>query len=392
MRRMKTKVLHITFIILCIIFSTRSNAQDAVTISKHKPPKTIWDIPHKTNWEKWMWIHRTAVFYITKERKVSYDTNYVKSYYKRFVITIPVSTHFLQFSLIDGKTGSKLIFDPNLQYNLGIGISSQWASFIINSGVKIYSEKSGTKGKTKFQDYQLNLYGRRVTTDMFVQYYNGFYIRNSQSFNDYKSAQPFAIRADVTAIQIGVSTYYILNNKKFSYGNSFSFVEQQKKSAGSFLLGTYYSYFNANGTPSLVTQPFRSSFDTLSLIRNGTVNNFGLNVGYIYTLVFLKKCYATASVAQGIGGEQVAYQRDDNTYFHQLVFGAGKLDLRVALGYDRGRYFGGAMAMLDYYLFNGQTNSTFNYSFGKVMLYTGYRFSYLKAERKLLERLKLIDY
>src|ERR1700689_4954612 len=109
---MKAKVLHITFFILFIILSIRSNAQDAAPIAKHKPPKTIWDIPHKTAWEKWMWIHRTAVFYITKERKVSYDTNYVKSYYKRFVITIPVSTRFLQFTLIDGKTGSKLTFSP----------------------------------------------------------------------------------------------------------------------------------------------------------------------------------------------------------------------------------------------------------------------------------------
>ena len=156
--------------------------------------------------------------------------------------------------------------------------------------------------------------------------------------------------------------------------------------------GVYYSFFNAKGEPSLVTPPFRSSFDTLSLIRNGTTNNAGLNVGYIYTLVFLKKCYATLSVVQGIGGEQVSYQRDDNSYFHQLVFGAGKLDLRFALGYDKGRYFAGAMAMLDYYLFNGETNSTFNYSFGKVMIYTGYRFSYIKAERKVLKKLKLIDY
>ena len=183
-----------------------------------------------------------------------------------------------------------------------------------------------------------------------------------------------------------------MNHRKFSYQNSFSFVEHQKKSAGSLLVGLYYSYFSANSNSTLVTAPFRSSFDTLSYIKNGHTNNFGLNLGYIYTLVFLKKLYITASAVQGIGGEQINYQRDNRSEYHQLVGGAGKLNIRGALGYDNGNYFIGAMGTTDYYLLRGNWNSTFDYSFGKFMIYTGYRFSSLKMEQKLLRRLKLIDY
>ena len=389
---MQTKILFIFFILLMIISSLHCNAQESSTITKYTSVKTIWDIPHKTFWQKLMWIHRSAVFEITKERPINYDTTYIKSYYKRLVVTFPLSTRFLQFSLIDMKSGSKLTFAPNLQYNLGISISSRWASFIFNSGVKVFSNDTDLKGTTKYQDYQLNLYGRKITTDIYVQHYNGFYIKNSKSFSNYTSDNPFAIRADVKASNIGISSYYILNHKKFSYGNSFAFVEQQKKSSGSLLLGLYYFYFDVSGDPSLVSSPFRNSFDSLSFIRSGHTQNFGLNLGYIYTLIFLKKCYATASLVQGIGAEQVVYTRDDNITYRQFLGGTEKLNVRLALGYDNGRYFIGTMGMFDYFLFARNSNSNFDNSFGKFMIYLGYRFSILKPERKLLHHLKLIDY
>jgi hypothetical protein len=387
-----TRIFLPVFFSLLIISSMQMIAQDSTLAIKKDSAKTIWDIPHKTGWEKWMWIHRSVAFEITKERKVNYDTAFIKSFYKRLVITLPVSTRFLQFSLIDSKNGKKLTFAPNLEYDLGISVSSRWASFILNSGVKIFNEDTKAKGKTRYQDYQLNLYGRKITTDMFFQYYNGFYIKNSKSYDSYTGDKPFSVRADVYCINMGVSTYYIVNNKRFSYGNSFAFVEQQKKSAGSVLLGIYYSYFEANGTPSLVNEPFRTTFDSLLFIHAGHTHNFGMNLGYIYTLVFFKKCHATAALVQGVGLEQVSYKRDNTSTYNQLVGGAGKLNVRLSLGYDNGRYFIGTMGMFDYFSFRKKSDSTFDYSFGKFMAYIGYRFSVLKVEQKLLNRLKLIDY
>jgi len=389
---MKAIILYIPFVLLMINSSIKINAQDPSSVTKNTSVKNIWDIPHKTSWQKWMWIHRSAAFIITREKPVDYDTAYIKSYYKRLVITLPVSTKLLKFSLIDMNSGSKLTFAPNLHYDFGISVSSRWASFIINTGVKISNGDNDIKGKTKYRDFQLNLYGRKITTDMFMQRHNGFYIKNSKSFDNFESDKPYAIRADVKAVNMGVSSYYIVNHKRFSYGNSFSFVEQQKKSAGSFLFGIYYFYFYASGNPSLVTNPFRSSFDSLSFIRSGQTQNLGLNIGYIYTLVFLKKAYATASFVNGIGGEQVVYIRDDNSPYHNLVIGTEKLHVRLALGYDSGRYFIGAMGMFDYIYSRGKLNPTFDYSFGKFMVYIGYRFSVLKTERKILHRLKLVDY
>jgi hypothetical protein len=357
-----------------------------------KKPLKIRDIPHNTLFEKWMWPHRSAALIITRERAVKYDTAYIHNFYKRVVLTLPVSTRFLKFSLRDEKSGNKLTFSPNLQYNLGISISSRWATFILSSAIQIYTGDTHIKGKTSNRDYQLQLYGRKMNTDLFVQQYKGFFIRNSNDYPTYANDKPYEIRSDVNALNLGASTVFVVNHRKYSYGNSFAFVEQQKKSAGSLLLGIYYTYFAASGEPSLINEPFRNSFDAVSRIRKGHAHNAGINIGYIYTLVLKKKYSATLSITQGVGAEQAEYTRDDDSKYHQLAAGAGKLSGRVSLRYDNGRSFVGTSGMFDYFLFRGKVNSTFDYSFGKLMVFTGYRFSVLKAEKKLLRRLKLSGY
>jgi hypothetical protein len=357
-----------------------------------KSPSRVSEIPHRTPRELWMWPHRGFAMISTRERKINYDTAYIKSFYKRIVITVPVSTRFLKFTLSDQKTGNKLTFVPNLQYNLGLCVSSRWASFILNSGVKVLTGDSVKKGKTTYRDYQLHLYGRKINTDLFVQQYKGFYIRNSQTYSAYTGDKPYSVRSDVKALNIGASSVYVVNHRRFSYGNAFAFVEQQKKSAGSLLIGVYYTYFAASGDQSMVQQPFRNSFDTLSIIKKGYSHNAGLNIGYIYTRVFFKKWYATACVTQGVGGESSVYTRDDNTRYSQFSAGAGKLSASFTFRYDNTRYFIGTMGMFDAFLFRGKVNSTFDYSFGKLMMYAGYRFSVLKAEKRILRKLKLIDY
>jgi len=75
------------FLLWMIIFSLNSSAQDTSLVKKHKPVKTIWDIPHKTLWQKWMWIHRSVVFEITRPRPVKCDTNYIKFYRIKYKLT-----------------------------------------------------------------------------------------------------------------------------------------------------------------------------------------------------------------------------------------------------------------------------------------------------------------
>ncbi|MCW3086141.1 MAG: hypothetical protein JWP12_3507 [Bacteroidetes bacterium] len=355
-----------------------------------QPQPTIWDIPHHTAWEKLMWIHRTVTFIVIKDRKPLVDTAYVKLYPKRFTVTVPVSARLMYFNLIDWQTNRRLQFSPNYRYDVGIGLSSRWATFVANTGITFYNAHKSERGVTKYSDLQLNLYGKRVTSDISYQNYHGFYVGNTPKY-DYPGSAKYEIRGDVKATLFATSTYYIFNFKKFSYRSAFAFTEQQKKSAGSFLLGGYYTLFGMKADSSLVSTAFAPYFDPKSHIIEGSSQTFGLNAGYIYTFV-KNKFYITTSIVPGIGLEQEHYERSDSSTYRSPFNPSGKLSLRLGFGYDHGNYFIGTNGMYDYFWAFDKSNATFNYSTGKFRVFIGYRFNFLKAEKRILRKLSLIDY
>ncbi len=388
---MSTLMKKFRFLFFSIFFLTSFNSISQDTIPQSSI-HSIFDIPHKTLWQKWMWIHRSVTFMITKDRKPYFDTAYVKTYKKSVALTVPVSSRFLKFNLVDWASGNVLKYAPSNTYDLGFSVNSRWASFQFLTGVRIYENYKNQKGSTRYQDYQFNIYGSRVTSDIFYQNYKGFYIRNSLSYPNYSSDMRYSIRQDINAISFGVSSYYIFNSKKYSYRNSFAFTEVQKKSAGSFLAGTYFFLFNVTGDSSLVSYPFRTVFDSVAYLKNATLQTYGINIGYIHTFVFLKRFYTTISLVQGLGLEQTLYNSDRSESYSSPLKLAAKINCRYALGYNYGRFYIGTMGILDYFIFASKTNTTFNFNMGKVSAFVGYRFYFVRTEKKILRKLNLIDY
>lgn len=355
-------------------------------------------VPHQTLHDKWMWPHRTIARMITKERKPFFDTTCIRSFKKHITVTIPLSTRFLNFRITDWRSPGRpgLQYATNQQYDLGISLNSRWASFLMGTGVALFNKDSKTKGKTRQTDYQFNLYGKRFTTDVSLQYYRGYYIKNSSGFRSWDSLrapeQSYAIRPDAQALSMGVSTYYVFNYKKFSYRNSFAFTETQLKSCGSPLLGGYWSLFSLAGDSSLVGYPFAMQIDSNAYVKSGASLTFGINAGYIYTVVIKKKFHITFSAIPGFGLTRNSYLRSNGSSYRGPVSGNYKVNLRTAIGYDNGRFFCGTMAMTDYYYYSSESNATFDYSYGKARIYAGYRFDVRKAEKKLLTKLGLIDW
>jgi hypothetical protein len=149
--------------------------------------------------------------------------------------------------------------------------------------------------------------------------------------------------------------------------------------------------FGVRADSSLVNTELKPNFDRNSNIIEGSTQSFGLSCGYIYTWV-RHKAYLTTSVVPGAGLEQTTYDRDNETSYRSDFQPAAKINFRAGLGYDTGTFFIGALGVYDYfYNFNG-AHQTFNYSTGKAMAFLGYRFRYLKTEKKILKALSLIDY
>ena len=197
------------------------------------------------------------------------DSNYIKTYPKALIITIPLTVPYLKFFFKDGKTKNYLDFEPTRQYDLGLGINYKWFNIILGTGIAFYDKNDQTKGKTKYFDLQLNFNFRRFANDIYFQDSKGFYINNSNMYPGYISSNPYEVRTDVKATLFSINTNYIVNYKKFSYQNSFGFTETQLKSSGSFLIGGYYSLYTATSYSGIVSNSFKLTLDSLSYIKNG---------------------------------------------------------------------------------------------------------------------------
>lgn len=382
-----------TVINLVMLFTAHfSYAQDTI---KFETIRSVKDIPHATLTQKWMWPHRSIVYGFMKERIPNNDTSYYTSYKARlFSLTVPVSTLFINFKLRDGITANVLNFEPNNRYNIGIGINSRYVSFILNTGIAVNKSNNDIKGKTKYSDYQFNVYGKKSIVDLSLQTYKGFYVENANDFEHYRDTQtlPYEMRPDVSVSALSLNHYYVFNHKRFSYRSSFAFTERQKKSAGSILLGSYLALFDVHAKSSLVSNSFAPYFDTTADIRNAGIINFGLNLGYTYTMIMKKNYYATLSYVQGLGISKTATTRINNSKYQGGFRFSSKQNVRVAVGYNSANFFCGTMGIFDFYYFDDKTRSDFNYTSGKFRIFAGYRFSIDKQERKFLRRLNLIDY
>ncbi|WP_317897870.1 DUF4421 family protein [Aurantibacillus circumpalustris] len=340
-----------------------------------------------------MWIHRSAAFIFMKEQEPFNDTSYYSRYKERLVVTLPLSTRYVNFEFKDKSSSSVLKYSPNNLYDLGISVNTKLMSFFLNTGATLLDNDQGIKGKTNYKDFQFNVYGKKSTIDFSLQTYNGFYINNSTSFNSYDASQkPYEIRPDISVVSLGFNYYYVSNYRKFSYRGSFAFTECQKKSAGSLLTGGYFSIFSMTADSNLVSKSFTPYFDPLTNIKTGSVLNYGLNVGYIYTFVIRRKFHATISLVQGLGVDLTSGTKEDDSKVESKSNLSSKQNLRIALGYDRGNFFYGIMGMFDFYYFDNKERATFNYSYGKFRLFAGYRFNMTGKKKKVFRKLNLIDY
>jgi hypothetical protein len=269
---------------------------------------------------------------------------------------------------------------PNQHYDLGIGFQYKFIEFILGTGINWSPKDNDTRGKTRYIDIQSRILLRRLATDFSFQRYAGFYVKNSNTFPNYTGQLPYEIRPDIRASLISVNTNYVLNHKKFSYRNSFGFSETQVKSAGSFLMGGYYSSFHVQADSGFVSNVFSNYFED-DKIKNGSNQTYGFNLGYIYTLVFAKNYYLTLSAVQGIGLHNVKYKIPEEKKVRNNFDFATKTNLRFAFGYNSRKFFAGAMFLYDFYNFNNHYNTTFDFRAGKIRVFLGYRFESKKLNK-----------
>lgn len=237
-----------------------------------------------------------------------YDSSYYVSYEDLITGRFYFSKKYTSLKLRDGLEDYSLTYRPNTTLNMGVGATYKWATLNLAYGFDFLNPERG-RGDTDYLDLQFHSYGRKFITDIFGQFYQGFFLtKNSTNF----TGDDYYLRPDLHVNQIGASVQYILNYKKFSYRASFLQNEWQKKSAGTFIFGLE-AYGGRIKADSTVIPTFANTKEALRDIQLMRFFEIGPNAGYAYTWVIKNHFFLTGSASLSLDfGVNRVYDKQGN--------------------------------------------------------------------------------
>lgn len=276
--------------------------------------------------------------------KIDHDTTYYLSYMEMLTTRLFSSVKYtnVQIRNFDKWTGLK--YNTNRQIILGFGLN--YSIFGLNIGLNLpfnsYDEEK--YGVSNYLDLQSHIHARRFNIDLYLQFYEGYYISNpSKVIENWPSSDTFPKRPDIKVYSIGFNVQYIFNYKRYSYKAAFIQNEWQKKSAGSFTAGANTFYIITRGDSSIIPNEIypEDLFYGLRYDRSDVLN-IGVSGGYYYTLVISNHFFISAGLSVG---PSIGYSWLDRHDSQKLQPSGVNLNFtgnfRSAIGYNSSRLFVG---------------------------------------------------
>ncbi len=318
---------------------------------------------------------------------VQYDTSRVIDFTDKLNIYTGLIGKFHSIELDNPDINKKLKYEPNGNTSIMVGFNYKWLGLGINFSPGFLNMDDEIYGESDRFDTQLNIYTKSFGIDAYLQYYKGFYLKNPDNFIDWQN-DFYPLRPDLETLSFGLSGYYFFNNKKFSYKAAFNRTQIQKKSAGSFILGTYLNANIVNSHGGFIPTELPDSLLDFYNIDAYVTSSVGVSCGYTYTLVFLKNFFINASLVPGFGYRSATFQTYDNdTKINGSI--TGSLNARVALGYEGKHMYSGLtlVSFVDSYDYESISISS---STGNIRFFIGKRFgvnNLFKKKNKLKKTL-----
>jgi hypothetical protein len=234
-------------------------------------------------------------------------------------------------------------YNPNSFVNLGLGFNYGWLSIESDIRIPFVDQRDPLKGNTKVFHIGANFIRRKYWFKGFVHVTKGYYLDNVKAFDPtwFDRTQNYYFRDDIQTTVYYLSGNYLFNNKKFSYKASINQFEQQKKTAGSFIIGGTLTYFGASADTSLLPLNAKKGFSPYSDVNNSKVLHLGLNFGYLFTLVIKKRFFVHLGVMPSAGIKYYRYSNDSaNTYKEDAGLGY-LVDGRFCAGYSNEKIYCG---------------------------------------------------
>ncbi len=270
---------------------------------------------------------------------------------------------------------------PNTAVHLNAGFNYSILSFSLRYAPSSFVDNNDIqeRGKTESFRLGLDLVFRHWIQSLSYSRVKGYYLENTADYvPGWTKGDPYIQFPDLRYTSFSGNTGYSFN-PKFSVKSLTSQTERQLKSAGTFLPVLHYRYYMIDdGTELADSSSTRQRSKNLEIV---------LTAGYHYTFVIKQKFYASLGLAHGIGFVYSKFSvesmagYDKNEYINTI----GRLDGRVALGYNGPRFFTGVSLTLHVSTEEQKAESVISQNVrAAYQLYVGYRFNAPKPLREAL--------
>lgn len=261
---------------------------------------------------------------------------YIQEYPDKFSIWPVLKYRTLTFDISKKNNESqKISFKPNNTSSLGFGFYLFEIVFELTFAIPLNEQQKQIFGESEARDLQLNILTKSWGIDLYRQKYSGFYR------DDLRIPGPIngPSRADIDSRNFGISGFYAFNHRQFSIRSSYNFAERQLSKKGSFIVYGTINSFKAEADSAMLTQDARAKLGAGSDIEDLRCTTLSIAPGFSYNLV-VKKFFLNGTLTVGPAHHWVYYKFENEKKHYDVSFNATTA-LRLALGYNSNRVFGG---------------------------------------------------
>ncbi|MBO4485676.1 MAG: DUF4421 domain-containing protein [Prevotella sp.] len=330
------------------------------------------------------------------------DTNYIEPQYYHFSAMLQHTIVYQHMSL-ETQTGYTMSMSPDVLFKAGPYFGYKW--LFLGYTVDLKNLMKSTEGTY----FDLSLYSNQLGLDLYYINNGSNYKIRKLNLRDYIDTSPLEDQPmkGLSERSYGFNIYYITNHRRYSYPAAFNQCTQQKRNAGSPLVGIGFSRhkFNLdygvmkdNFIEKLSDSPdvsaddkenFKKSishlFDREDGLDKVDYRSYTITTGYGYNYVFAHNWLVGASLQAGLSYNVTKTQYDEGLrdIMRNISFNNVSIDTTIRFGvvYNNARWYAGMSSITHTYNYRTEAFKISNI-YGTVNIYCGLNFDmYFKHKR-----------
>ena len=220
-------------------------------------------------------------------------------------------------------------YEPNIPglSRLGINALGFGVSASFRADVK---ELNTQKGESRFFDFQIGYHNTRWGLDLFVQEYEGFYIKNTSAIGG--STNPYYTYPDLSFRHYGLMGRWAVDNQGFSISNLMNQAEQIKKTAGSYFIVGGIRHHTLDTPQTFIPTQYNGINTEMDQLRS--IKTHSLNLGVGAGKYWVSEARLFAGAVFDLLGTYGLYSYEQTNIDSTSSYGTLSFNLKAGFGYS----------------------------------------------------------